>query len=265
MRDLSKIGRIFYGIAITAIGIQSIYNRDLPYIVSLPDHFPLPAHITIACIFGIIFTMAGLCILFEKNARPVSLWFGGLLLFLFFFYCVPYEILTSPNYIHLGDWENAEKELAFAGGALAIAGCFSAKNEARLTGFLAKLIPCGPIIYAVTIVTFGILHFMEAKDAATYIPDWIPWHMFWIYFCGACLIGSGIAIIFKIRVSLFAGLLGLMIFIWVVSLHIPKVINAASPDERTGEITSAFLALAYCGIALVVAGNAKEKYFYPAA
>jgi len=39
MANLSNIGRIFYGIAIAAIGLQSIYYHDFPYILSLPDHF----------------------------------------------------------------------------------------------------------------------------------------------------------------------------------------------------------------------------------
>jgi hypothetical protein len=48
-----------------------------------------------------------------------------------------------------------------------------------------------------------------------------------------------------------------MIMIWFVSLHIPKIITAM-PAGRPDEITSAFLALAYSGIAFVIAGTAKK-------
>jgi hypothetical protein len=89
------------------------------------------------------------------------------------------------------------------------------------------------------------------------VPSWIPNHIFWIYFAGAALLGSGIAIILKIRTGLIAALLGMMIFIWFIILHIPKVI-AAPVADRADEITSAFLALAYCGIAFVIAGAAKK-------
>jgi len=37
------------------------------------------------------------------------------------------------------------------------------------------------------------------KEAADYVPSWIPNHLFWIYFAGIALIGSGIAIILKIK------------------------------------------------------------------
>jgi hypothetical protein len=46
-----------------------------------------------------------------------------------------------------------------------------------------------------------------------------------------------------------------MIFIWVIILHIPRVI--AGPMDNSGEASSAFLALAYCGIAFVIAGTAR--------
>jgi hypothetical protein len=48
-----------------------------------------------------------------------------------------------------------------------------------------------------------------------------------------------------------------MIFTWFIILHVPKVIAAPFAD-RAGEITSAFLALAYSGIAFVIAGAAKK-------
>lgn len=147
MESLSKTGRIFYGVAIAEIGLQAIYNRDFPYILSLPAHIGIPGHVALASIFGILFTLAGASIVFEKRTGQISLLFGWLLLFLFCFYYIPYEFLTSPIYTHFADWENAEKELTLTGGALVIAGCFPAKNETLLSRFLAKLIPAGAIIF----------------------------------------------------------------------------------------------------------------------
>ncbi|HZX58700.1 MAG TPA: hypothetical protein VFE54_08240 [Mucilaginibacter sp.] len=159
--------------------------------------------------------------------------------------------------MHLGDWENGVKDLTLAGGALVIAGCFPEKKESPFTRFLGKLIPFGAILFAITIIDYGISHFLYAKEAADYIPSWIPAHLFWMYFCGAALLGSGIAIILKIKVRLFAFLLGAMIFIWFASLHIPRIIVSSAAD-LAGEIASACLALAYSGIAFVIAGPPKR-------
>jgi hypothetical protein len=150
-----------------------------------------------------------------------------------------------------------EKELALSCGAFVIAGCFSEKYENPFIQFLKKLIPLGRIFFSLTMICFGIDHFLDPKDVADYIPSWIPIRLFWAYFAGAALISSGIAIILKIKPGLIAALLGTMLFTWFVILHIPRVID--SPIAYIGgEITSAFLALAYSGIAYTIAGSAKK-------
>ena len=135
MRNLSNIGRIFYGIAIAGIGVQTIYYNDFPYMLIPPKHSWIPGLVMLAYIFGALLILAGACIVFEKKTRTISLLLGSVLLLIFCFYYIPYEFMASSNYTHLVEWENAEKELALAGGAFVIAGCFSEKNENPLIGF----------------------------------------------------------------------------------------------------------------------------------
>jgi len=236
------------------MGMATICYNDFPYPLLPPHNFKIPG---LAYVCGIIFILGGVWLVIGKKARPAALLFGAALLLIFCFYYIPYELLISHNYLSLGEWENAEKELALAGGALAIANCFQQKDKNLLTRLLGKLAPVGAILFGITIVCFSILHFVYAAQAAGYIPSWIPFHLFWMYCCGAALLGSGIAIILKIRTGFFASLLGMMIFTWFIILHIPKVLEAA-PAGRADEITSALLALAYSGTAFVIAKSIKS-------
>jgi len=257
MRDLSNIGRIFFGIAIAGMGFLTIYYGDFPYMLIPPKHSWIPGLVMLAYIFGAMLILAGACIVFEKKIKQVSLLLGSVLLAIFCFYFIPYELMVGPNYMHFGDWENAAKELALSSGAFVVAGCYSEKNENQLIRFLSKLIPLGTILFSITIISFGVDHFLYAKDAADYVPSWVPYHMFWTYLAGAALLASGIAMILKIKVELAATLLGAMIFTWFIILHIPRVI--VSPVAYLGsEIASAFIALAYSGIAFVIAGASKK-------
>ncbi|MDP4265411.1 MAG: hypothetical protein Q8941_22990 [Bacteroidota bacterium] len=202
--------------------------------------------------------LAGACIVFEKKTRSASLLLGTALLLIFCFYFIPYQFMVSPNYMHLVDWDNAGKELALAGGAFVVAGRFPGKNQNSLSKFLGKLIPFGAILFSITMITFGTLHFLYAKGVSEYAPSWVPNREFWTYLAGAGLFGSGVAIILKIKTRLAATLLGTMILIWVIILHIPRVI--VSPVAYMGsEVTSALIALAYSGIAFVIAGAAKKQ------
>lgn len=258
MGNLSIAGRIFFGIAIACIGFLTIYYSDFPYMLIPPKHLWIPGLVMLAYISGALLILAGACIVFEKRARSISLLLGTVLLLIFCFYFIPYEFMVSSNYMHLLDWENAEKELALSGGAFVIAGCFSEKNETSLNRFLGKLIPLGPILFSIPIISFGILHFLYAKDVSDYVPPWVPNRLFWTYLAGTGLLGSGLAIILKIKPGPAAALLGTMIFIWFIILHIPRVI--ISPVAYMGsEVTSAFIALAYSGIAFVIAGATKKQ------
>ena len=258
MKNLANIGRIFYGLAIAEMGVQTICYNDFPYMLIPPKHFWVKDLVIFAYVSGALLILAGACIVLEKKTMAISLLLGSALLLIFCFYFIPYEFMASSNYIHFGEWENSAKELALSGGAFVIAGCFSKQNENPLIRFLKKLIPSGAILFSLTIISFGIDHFLYAKEASDYIPSWVSNHLFWMYFTGSALIGSGIAIILKIRRRLFAALLGAMILIWVIILHVPRVI--ASPFAYMGgEVVSAFLALAYCGIAFVIAGGPEAE------
>lgn len=208
---------------------------------------------------GVLFMAAGAAIIFEKKARMVSLLLGGVLLALFCFYYIPYEIIVDPNYQHLGSWVNAEKELALSGGAFVVAGSFPDRNEkvqkeSVIIKLLEKFIPFGGIFFSITMISFGIDHFLYAKGVATLVPSWIPNHIFWTYFAAVALIGSGVAIILKIKLKVIATLLGTMILLWFILLHIPRAI--AQPFDNMGEeVTSAFSALAFSGIAYVIGGQ----------
>ena len=252
--NLSVIGRVFFGLAIAGMGLLTIYYRDFPYMLIPPKHSWIPGLATVAFIFGALLVLAGVCIVFEKKIRPASLLLGAVLLLIFCFYFVPFQLMVSSNNKEFGDWENAAKELTLCGGAFVIAGRFSKTTEQGLYRFLSKLIPFGVVLFSITIISYGVDHFLYAKDVVDYVPSWIPFHLFWIYFAGIALLCSGVAIMLKIKTQLAATLLGTMILIWFIILHIPRVI--VSPVAYLGsEIASAFLALAYSGIAFVIAGR----------
>jgi uncharacterized membrane protein YphA (DoxX/SURF4 family) len=95
---------------------------------------------------------------------------------------------------------------------------------------LEKLIIFGPLFYAVPIAAFGTEHFMIPKDIASMVPRFIPWHMFWTYFIGACFIGAGFSLATKIQAKLAAALLGFTFFVFVTTMDIPGWLR--TPHDR---------------------------------
>lgn len=258
MEKLSAAGRIFYGISIAGLGLQAIYYADFPYMLIPPNHEGIAGLAIISYFTGAVFMLSGITIIFTLKTRLIALLLSWLLMLVFCFYYLPYQFITTSNYLQLISWDNPAKELALTGGALIIAGNFTAKNESNFEKLSAKLLPLKYVLFCVPVISFSLLHFIYGKDVADYIPSWVPARVFWGYAAGVPLFCSGIAILLNIKRQIMAIVLGAVIFTWFIILHIPKVI--ASPFDNMGaEATSAFIALAYSGTAFVIAGERKSS------
>jgi uncharacterized membrane protein YphA (DoxX/SURF4 family) len=86
---------------------------------------------------------------------------------------------------------------------------------------LDKLILFGPLFYATPLAAFGTEHFTLTKAIASLVPKWIPWHLFWAYFVGACFIAAALSLVTKIQARLAASLLALNFFLFVVLMDAP--------------------------------------------
>jgi uncharacterized membrane protein YphA (DoxX/SURF4 family) len=166
---------------------------------------------------------------------------------------------SSHNLHFLGGWSNALKILALSGGAFVVAASLSlTPGTNKLFTALEKLIPIGRYLFAIDILLSGVMHFMYMPFVAMLVPAWVPWPTFWGYLAGAGLIAGGAAIILNFQIKLAANLLGTIIFIWLITLHIPRAI--ADPYTGNGnEIVSVFEALAFSGIAFLISANAKAN------
>ncbi|MBS1680163.1 MAG: hypothetical protein JST48_00480 [Bacteroidetes bacterium] len=257
-----KTGRAFYGIGIIAYGVQQLVIGDFrPEIVP-----PFPAwahtHAFFPIVSGIALLIAGVFITgvfrSKENIIPrVSFYLGMYFLFLLLFCHVVFCLLISPHSpMHLGVWAAALKELAYAGGALVVCGSFegvsiSKKNE-LWNSISKKLISAGRIFFSTTMILFGYSHFLYTDYVSPMVPSWIGMQVFWTYFGGTALIAAGICIVFKIYIKITASLLSLMIFLWFIVLHIPGAF--ANPTAGNGnEIVSAFDALLFSGVAMIIA------------
>jgi uncharacterized membrane protein len=257
-QSLIKTGRVFYAVALTVFGFHQFFYADFRTVIMPPwPAWRVDSPGILAYISGAAWIVAAFAIVFSKRGKDVALVLGGILLVVALFWHLPFILFIQPNEIrHFGIWAEASKCLALAGGAFVVAGSFLHKRAddqmSPVTNFLAKLIPFGPVFFSITLIEFGIDHFLYIDNIATLVPKWIPGKVFWTYIAGAALIGSGLAIIFRVKVRMVAMLLGIMILLWFIFLHIPRAI--AFPQLANGnEIVSSADALAFSGTAFIIA------------
>jgi uncharacterized membrane protein len=119
-----------------------------------------------------------------------------------------------------------------------------------------KLILFGPIFYAAPLGGFGAEHFTRAEGIASIVPKFIPWHMFWALFIGACFIAASFSLVTRIQARLSASLVGVTFFLFVMLMDAPGW--AQQPGNRFFAILT-LRELSFCGGALAYAATLAEQ------
>src|SRR5665213_127353 len=154
MEKLIRASRIAYGIMMAGLAIQQIFYVTFRPVILPPWPSSLPGYAIGVYLFSGYLIVTGIAIIINKKARMASLILGGILLLLFVFCQIPYEIIADPNNKNLGSWSGALKELALAGGAFIVAGSFpiGRENEPQgyfMTSLLEKIIPFGSVFFSI--------------------------------------------------------------------------------------------------------------------
>jgi uncharacterized membrane protein len=255
MNKLIKCGRIIFGIGIIGLAILCFISKD--FIVGRPPAWPAKFEVNpaLAYVTGAILIVAALAILFTKRAGLAAIVIAVLIFLL--------SVLRHlPHFMN--DWANAYKSMALFGGALIIASSFFRENSLINTGTrqnegLQKgLIVIGSIFLAAFFIIAGYAHFKFAEFVKTLIPAYIPFHAFWTYFCGVCLLAGGAGLLIPPTRRLAALLSGIMVAGWFLLLHIPRFIaNTHDVSDRMG----LFESFTFVGIFFVLAGILSKKEY----
>lgn len=118
----------------------------------------------------------------------------------------------------------------FTGVVFLAMGIFSATKEVASAPGLAKVIVFGRACAASALAAFGAEHMLNLRAMASGLPSWIPFHLFWVTFVGLALLAAGLSLAWNRYTKLCSALLAVMLFIFVFTLHIPRV--AANLHDR---------------------------------
>lgn len=242
---MTLLGHRLFAVAFIAFGLlQFLYGDFVPgRSPAWPDQFPggvIWAYATGAC-----FVAAGAAILVDRYATVAAVSIAVLVLAWAVTRNMPMA-LADANFG--GAWTRLGKAVALTGGALAVAA--TAREAA--TGSRAALAGVGRFALGMFLIASGVQHFLFPDAVVTLVPTWIPAARLWTYVAGVALIAGGAGLIIP-RTTRLAGIsVGFMLFTWVLILHIPRAF-AALPANQRNEWTAVFEALAFAGIAFMLA------------
>jgi uncharacterized membrane protein len=142
----------------------------------------LPATPLVAYVFGAVWVACGVGILLERTLRGAALALGGLLLLCTLVLIVPKNAADIAN-ISL-------RTCVFEPLAIACLACLLA-SRCAVPIWLGR---ASRYLLAVSLIVFGLDHFLALAFIATLIPKWIPFHVFWVAFFGFAFIAAGFSI-----------------------------------------------------------------------
>ena len=266
MWKLPSLGRGFFALALIGFGVQQFLFGDF-----VPGRAPawpagVPGQLAWTWLTGLTFVVTGAAVLaagvlparaLRRAAYAMAALSGGLIAAWALLRHVPL-ILEDTQFG--GAWTMFGKALTLSTGALAVATSLRVEERPEEeTGMDERILLLGRFGLGAFMAAAGVQHFLWEEFVQTLVPAWIPGPLFWTYFAGVALIAAGVGLVVPATTRLAGTLAGLMVFSWLLMLHIPRAVAAQVVASSRNEWIAVFEALAVSGLALLLADRTVSR------
>ena len=248
MIRLLNVARLIFAIGLISLSVIGISMKD--FIFGRPPACePDMAWLFTSANF---FVIAGAVGIITKKFGYAGSIVCGAVIFLFSYLLKIVPGVAKSDFISFLNNGPAWKILTLSTGCLIVANTYRNKDIFLKAGLIA--ISC-------FFMWAGIAHFLYSSFVDTLIPDYIPFHRFWTYFCGVCLILASVGLWIPKCRRLAALLSSVMIFAWFLMLHIPRYLTHST--EKI-ELMAVFESLTIAALMLIVSIHFSTKAATPA-
>jgi uncharacterized membrane protein len=121
---------------------------------------------------------------------------------------------------------------------------------------MKKLTTLGRILFAIPFALFGINHFLMLDYYLGMLTSFVPLGAYTIILTGIMLIAASISIMTKILVKFSTLMLAVLLFIFIITIHIPHLISDA---DKTITIIGLLKDISLMGGCLMISGIYSEE------
>ncbi len=234
------LGRATLAAAMIALGLRGLYYGDAASVWQLiPRDVPLRPLLVHAC--AAIELAAGIGLLVRRASDIAA---GVLFVFVLLWWAslkLP-AVLARP--LSPFAWLGVGEIGVILAGAWTVFAMRA--NGAGKTSWLtgARGVSGARLLFALSLPTIGLAHFVYAKETAAFVPDWIPGPYFWAYLTGAASFFASAGVLFGIWPRLAAVSEAAMLSVITVLVWLPGLTASPSNDTWTPFLMSTAIA---CG------------------
>lgn len=113
-------------------------------------------------------------------------------------------------------------------------------------------------LLAIVMIVFGIQHFTNPREMMNFVPPFLPGGDVWVYLVGIAFMLAAIAFIINRFVALAAYLLAVLLFCFVLLIHLPNFRHAGDAEMKQLALVNLLKDTAIGAFALFIAANAKK-------
>ena len=121
---------------------------------------------------------------------------------------------------------------------------------------MKRMTTIGRILFALPFAAFGINHFLMTDYYVGMLTSFIPLGAYTILLTGLMMLAASISIILKKLVRLSTILLAILLFIFIVTIHIPHLLSGV---DRTVTLITLLKDISLMGGSLMIAGIYSEE------
>jgi len=236
---IKSVGHAAYAAVMIGLGIQGLLAGDF---VQLWQPVPewVPARESLAYLCAILSLGSGIGLLWQRSASVASrVLFASLLVWLLVLR-LPHLFYETP--LVLVAWTCGATAVMVA-GAWVLYGWFASERDRRRLAWVTddRGLRIARALYGLSLIPFGLAHFMYLDATTVLIPDWLPWHVAWAYFTGGAFIAAGLATTFGVLGRLAAALSTLQMGLFSLIVWVPRVLAGGLTDFQRGEAIMTFV------------------------
>jgi uncharacterized membrane protein len=230
---IASAGHAFFAAAMIWLGAMGLAKGDFVQVWQ-PVPTWVPAREALAYLCAFISLACGIGLLWQRTAAVASrVLFASLMVWLL--------VLRLPNLFFqtplvLVAWTFSSTAVMVA-AAWVLYVWFAGDRDRPRLGTLAGDggLRIARALYGLSLIPFGLAHFMYVDATTVLIPGWLPWHVAWAYFTGAAFIAAGLGVTLGVVPRLAAALSTLQMGLFGLIVWVPRVLAGAVNDFQWGE------------------------------
>ena len=247
LEKLILLGPLFYAAPVAAFGTEHFTLTTV--IASIVPRW-IPWHYFWAYFVGACFIAAGFSLVTRIQARLAA----SLLGLTFFLFVVLMDVPGwARNPRDRFGATLALRELAFSGGALALAASLAQQRRAQATNVLATI---ARYFVAIPVVFYSYEQFrhwdhVPGVPLEPLTPTWIYGHAIWTYVAAVAYAVGGILLLVGKKTRTAAALVGLTVLLVELAVYVPMAVVQRASLEGFNYLADTLM---FCGAVLLLAG-----------